>query len=130
MYRERERDVCTMIIAFIIALCLNKCKLQAYVLGNTLKPNRKQDLKRRWKETAKSREPIRTEVVEGGCVTGRGRGTSGSSQSHFCCCVSAPTSRPPRRRRLVMPSGAAGTTSPIAPTAITGVCVWGQYFSG
>lgn len=26
-YIYRERDVCTMIIAFIIALCLNKCKI-------------------------------------------------------------------------------------------------------
>lgn len=26
-----------MIIAFVIALCLNKCKLQAYILGNCYK---------------------------------------------------------------------------------------------
>lgn len=37
IYIERDVCTCTMIIAFIIALCLNKCKLQAYVLGNTQK---------------------------------------------------------------------------------------------
>lgn len=37
-----QRDVCTMIIAFIIALCLNKCKLQAYFLGNCYKKYFKQ----------------------------------------------------------------------------------------
>lgn len=35
------RDVCTMITAFIIALCLNKCKLQAYIQGNCYKKQSK-----------------------------------------------------------------------------------------
>lgn len=53
------RDVCTMIIAFIIALCLNKCKLQAYVLGNCYKKNPlKSNLGMR---NCKSEVPIRNE---------------------------------------------------------------------
>lgn len=59
-----------MIIAFIIALCLNKCKITGLCSWEYLKikTNKQKYLKQRWNEIVKSQVPIRT---EGAGVGGR-----------------------------------------------------------